>query len=99
MSGVVAPKFDDDETTVAQLKQRIARTHDFVLAVLAEQIDGSHVKVIEVPMHGRSSLTFSGGASLKHKVLPSFCLHLTTTCPLLPHNGAPLAKIDDLGRD
>ena len=98
LSGTVAPKFEDNEATIAELKQRIAKTIDFVQSVPADQINGSDAKVIEVPMRG-TALTFSGETYLKHWVLPNFYFHLTTAYALLRHNGVPLGKPDYLGRD
>ena len=99
LSGTVAPKFEDNEATIAELKQRITKTLDFVLSVSADQINGSDAKVIEVPLRGGSALTFSGEAYLKHWALPNFYFHLTTAYALLRHNGVPLGKLDYLGRD
>jgi hypothetical protein len=99
LSGVAAPKFEDNEATIAELKERIAKTLDFVQSVPADRINGSDAKVIEVPMRGKSALTFSGETYLKHWVLPNFYFHLTTAYALLRHNGVPLGKIDYLGRD
>ena len=65
----------------------------------AGQINGSDAKVIEVPMRGKSALTFSGETYLKHWALPNFYFHLTTAYALLRHNGVPLGKPDFLGRD
>jgi len=90
LSGVVAPKFDEDETTVADLKPRIAWPLDFALSVPADRIDGSHVKVIEVPMCGRSSSTFPGKTCLKHWVSTNFYFHLTTACGMLRHKRGAL---------
>ena len=99
LSGTAAPKFEDNEATMAELKQRIAKTIDFVQSVPAGQINGSDAKVIEVPMRGKSALTFSGETYLKHWALPNFYFHLTTAYALLRHNGVPLGKPDFLGRD
>lgn len=99
LSGVAAPKFEDNEATIAELKQRIAKTLDFVRSVPADLINGSDAKVIEVPMRGASPLIFAGETYLKHWALPNFYFHLTTAYALLRHNGVPLGKLDFLGRD
>ena len=83
LSGVTAPKFEDNEATIAELKQRIAKTLDFVQSVPADQINGSEAKLIELPMRGRSALTFSGEAYLKHWAMPNFYFHVTTAYALL----------------
>jgi hypothetical protein len=99
LSGVAAPKFEDNEATITELKHRIAKTLDFVRSVPADLINGSDAKVIEVPMRGASPLIFAGETYLKHWALPNFYFHLTTAYALLRHNGVPLGKLDFLGRD
>jgi uncharacterized protein len=98
LSGVAAPKFEDAETTVAELKARIQKTLAFIQSVPASQIDGTEAKEIEVPMRAGPALKFSGEGYLLHFVLPNFYFHLTTAYNLLRHNGVPLGKSDFLGR-
>ena len=99
LSGVEAPKFEDNEASVADLRVRIAKTIDFVKSVPSSQIDGTDGKAIEVPMRGGSPLHFNGEDYLKHFVLPNLYFHLTTTYALLRHNGVALGKADFLGRE
>ncbi len=99
LSGVDAPKFEDNEASLADLRQRIAKTIDFVKSVPQSQIDGTDDKAIEVPMRGGPALHFTGENYLKHFVLPNLYFHLTTTYALLRHNGVPLGKVDFLGRE
>ncbi len=97
LAGVEAPKMEDSETTVDQLKERIAKTLAFVESVPAAQVDGSEDRPIEVPMRGGEPLRMKGEAYLKHFVLPNVFFHLTTTYALLRHNGVALGKADYLG--
>ena len=41
LAGVEIPKHEDTEQTLAELKQRIAKTIDFILSVSPDKIDGS----------------------------------------------------------
>ncbi|MCB2031734.1 MAG: DUF1993 domain-containing protein, partial [Rhodoferax sp.] len=41
MSGETAPKFEDTETTIAELKQRIDKTIEFIKSVPPEKLDGT----------------------------------------------------------
>jgi len=50
MADMEVPRYQDDETTLAQLKQRIARTVDFIRSVPAARIDGTEDKVVEPPV-------------------------------------------------
>lgn len=99
LSGGTAPKFEDTEATLGELRQRIVKTLDFVKSVSAGQIDGSEAKEIEVPIRGATALRFPGETYLKHWVLPNFYFHLTIAYALLRHNGVELGKFDFIGRD
>ena len=46
LSGVEAPKFDDTETTLAELKERIRKTIDYLDSVPRASIDGCEDKDI-----------------------------------------------------
>ena len=97
LAGAESPKFEDSETTLEALRERIRKTADYVQSVPAAQIDGSDDKDISVPRRD-GSITMKGEAYLKHFVLPNFFFHLTTTYALLRHNGVELGKIDFLGQ-
>lgn len=96
LGGVDAPKFDDSETTLAQLRERIDATIAFVKSVPAAQIDGSEDKDITIPRRDGSTI-MKGEAYLKHFVLPNLFFHATTTYALLRHNGVEVGKMDFLG--
>src|SRR5881628_400727 len=50
LAGVEIPKHEDTEQTLAELKQRIAKTIDFIESVGAAKIDGSEDKDIVLQM-------------------------------------------------
>jgi len=96
LAGVEAPKFEDNEATFADLRERIAKTVAFIKSVPADQIDGTEDKDIALPRRD-GTLMIKGEPYLKHFVLPNFYFHLTTTYALLRHNGVDLGKADFLG--
>ncbi len=96
LSGVDAPKFDDTEATFAELRQRIAKTLDYVRSVPAAKIDGTETKDVVVPRRD-GSMTLKGEFYLKHYVLPNVFFHVMTAYALLRHNGVELGKADYLG--
>ena len=96
LSGVEAPKFEDNETNFAELRERIAKTVAFIKSVPADQIDGTEDKDIALPRRD-GTLMIKGEPYLKHFVLPNFYFHMTTTYALLRHNGVELGKMDFLG--
>ena len=96
LAGVEAPKFADDERTLAELKERVRRTVAYVQSVPAAQIDGSEERDITVPRRA-GAMVLKGEAYLKHNALPNFFFHATTAYALLRHNGVDLGKGDYLG--
>jgi hypothetical protein len=96
LAGVEAPKFEDTEATLPQLRERIAKTVAFVTSVPVEKIDGSEDREVTVPRRD-GPLLLKGEVYLKHFVLPNLFFHLTTAYALLRHNGVDLGKADFLG--
>jgi len=96
LAGVDSPKFDDNETTLTELRERINATIAYVKSVPAEQIDGSEEKDVTLPRRD-GPIIMKGEAYLKHFVLPNFFFHLTTAYALLRHNGVEVGKMDYLG--
>lgn len=95
ISGVEAPKFEDNEATFAELKTRIQKTLDYLASVPAGAIDGTEAKQITFPVRDNTR-TMSGQAYLTTWVLPNFFFHVTTAYNILRHNGVDLGKADYL---
>ena len=96
LAGIDAPKFDDTEASLSELKERIRKTVAFIESVPAAQLDGNEDKDVVVPRRD-GSMTLKGEAYLKHFSMPNFYFHATTTYALLRHNGVNLGKGDYLG--
>lgn len=92
LSGVEAPKFDDTETTIEQLRERIAKTIAFIDSVSADKLDGTEDKDVTFPAGPAGNRTMKGEAYLKHWVIPNFFFHVTTAYALLRHSGVELGK-------
>jgi uncharacterized protein len=96
LANVESPKFDDTETSLADLRERVRATAAFVKSVAAAQIDGSEDRDVTIPRRDGSTV-MKGEAYLKHFVLPNFFFHMTTAYALLRHYGVDLGKMDFLG--
>jgi hypothetical protein len=97
LAGLEAPRHEDNETTIAELKARIASTLDYLATVPAARIDGREEAEISFPVgRDRALRTMQGEAYLKHWVLPNLFFHATTAYALLRHNGVDLGKTDFL---
>lgn len=96
LAGVESPRFEDNETSLADLRERIRKTVAFVNSVPASAIDGTEDKDITVPRRD-GNIVLKGEFYLKHYVQPNFYFHVTTAYALLRHNGVELGKGDFLG--
>ena len=96
LAGVESPKFEDNEATLAELRERIAKTVAYVKSIPAAQIDGTETKDVVLPRRD-GTITLKGEFYLKHFVLPNFYFHVMTVYALLRHNGVELGKSDYLG--
>ena len=96
LAGREPPRFEDNEKTFDELRQRIARTLDFIKSVPASELEGSEERAIKVPA-GERTLEFKGLAFLQRWALPNVFFHVTTAYNILRHNGVDLGKRDFLG--
>ncbi len=96
IGGIDAPKFEDTETTLPELKVRIQKTLDFLATVEPSQLDGTEARDVVFPVGRDRTRTMTGEAYLKHWALPNFFFHVTTAYAILRHNGVPLGKTDYL---
>jgi hypothetical protein len=96
ISGVEAPKFEDNEQTFDELKARIRKTLDYLETVPAKALDGTEDKEITFPVGREKTRTMTAQAYLTTWALPNFFFHVTTTYAILRHNGVDLGKADYL---
>lgn len=91
-----APKFADDETTIAQLQERIANTIAYLQTVTPADVDGSEARKVVVNF-GDFKPEFQGDTYLLTFALPNFYFHVTTAYAILRHAGVKIGKLDFLG--
>ena len=96
LAGDEAPKFDDTEASIAELRDRIGRTVAYVQSVSAALVDGTEDKDVVIPRRD-APVTMKGEAYLKHYATPNFYFHVTMAYALLRHNGVEIGKMDYLG--
>jgi hypothetical protein len=97
LAGVEAPRFEDNETTIDQLKDRIARTLAYVKTLDTKQIDGAGDREITFPLGPTNKGHMNGADYLNHFVLPNFYFHVTAAYAILRHCGVDIGKRDFLG--
>ena len=96
LAGVEPPKFDDNESTFAELQERIAKTIAFAKSIKPEQVDGTEAKEIKFSIR-EWNFEFVGDQYLMTWIIPNFYFHVTTAYNILRHNGVEIGKSDFLG--
>ena len=96
LAGVEPPSMPDTETTIGELKARIAATIAYANSVEAAAFDGAEDRevVLKFP---NGEMKFTGADYLTGFALPNFFFHITIAYALLRANGAPIGKMDFLG--
>ena len=96
LAGVEPPKFEDDETTLSQLQDRIAKTIAFIDGIDPAQLDSAASRQIQYNMRD-FNFEFSAQQYLTNWVLPNFYFHVTAAYNLLRMGGLEIGKSDYLG--
>jgi hypothetical protein len=96
LSGGEAPKFDDIETTFAQLQERIAGTIAYLQGVDAAAVDAGTDREVSLKF-GSFGASFTGESYLLTFALPNFYFHLVTAYDILRNQGVKIGKLDYLG--
>ena len=96
LAGLEVPKHEDTETTLEELKARIAKTIAFVATVKPAQVDGSEEKDVHLKL-GKLEVTWKGMQYLCGFALPNFYFHVVTAYDILRHNGVEIGKRDYIG--
>ena len=97
LAGADMPSFANAETTIPELKDRIAKTIDFLKGLKPAQIDGSEDKAIKITFPSGATREFTGKSLLLTNSLPNFYFHCTTAYDILRHCGIELGKRDFMG--
>jgi uncharacterized protein len=96
LAGRELPVFEDVETTLPELKERIARTIAFVNSIGEQDYAGAEQRAITIPTRA-AELKFEGLDYLIAFALPNFYFHVTAVYLILRHNGVELGKKNFLG--
>jgi hypothetical protein len=96
ITGLDAPKYDNTETTLAELVQRIDNTVAWLKTVPASAIDGQEDKEVTFPVGKTATRTMTAQAYLTTWALPNMYFHITTAYNILRHNGVVIGKGDYL---
>jgi uncharacterized protein len=95
LSGTPVPKFEDNEKTIAELRERIAKTIGFIEGIKLEEYSKTNAKSpvkMNQPGKGMHAEEF-----LVQRALPNFYFHVAMTYALLRQGGVDIGKQDYLG--
>ena len=95
LSGQKAPAHPDTETTVAELRSRIAACVAYLKTFTAADFAGAEERRVAPPWMGGKSVR--GDVYIQRISVPNFYFHVTTAYAILRHNGVPLGKQDFIG--
>ena len=97
LAGVDPPPFEDKETTLDELKARVAKTVAYVKSLDGKKIDASGDREITFPLGPTNKGHMKGDDYLNHFMLPNFYFHCTAAYAILRHCGVDVGKQDFLG--
>ena len=95
LTGKDAPKHDDTEKTLPELKARIESTIGYLSKFTAADFKDAETRQITQPRWEGKYLT--GTEYANHHVLPNLYFHITAAYAILRHNGVDIGKKDYLG--
>lgn len=96
LTGQEPPKFEDTESSFADLYARIDKTLAYIGTFKPADLDGQEERDITLSA-GARTLQFKGLPFLLHWATPNLYFHVTTTYAILRHNGVEVGKLDFLG--
>jgi hypothetical protein len=95
LAGVEIPKYEDHETSLAELKARIAKTVAFLKGLDRKSFEGAENREIVLKFPNRE-FHFKGSDYLTGFALPNVYFHITAAYAILRSKGVPLGKSDYL---
>lgn len=96
LAGLDVPSFADTETTLAELKDRVAKTIEFLATIPEAAFEGAEARTVTVKA-GPRELTFPAVQYYHGYAVPNFYFHMATCYNILRENGVDIGKVDFLG--
>ncbi|WP_315781901.1 MULTISPECIES: DUF1993 domain-containing protein [unclassified Bradyrhizobium] len=91
------PSTPDTEMSFAELRQRLAKTIDYLKTFTPAQFDGADSRDVTFPAAGGVSMTLKGQDFVNRVSFPNFYFHAAIAHGILRHNGVEIGKRDFLG--
>ncbi len=90
------PSTPDTEKSFEELRQRLAKTIDYLKTFKPAQFEGADTRDITFPV-GPNTMTLKGQQFLNNFAFANFYFHAATAHGILRHNGVEIGKRDFLG--
>src|SRR5690606_21501659 len=100
LAGQEVPRYEDNETSFADLRARVAKTVAYLQSLPPAAFDGAEERAITLhvgPPGNRRELNFTGIEYLHGFGTPNVYFHYSMVYALLRHNGMELGKPDYVG--
>lgn len=95
LAGIEIPAYEDNETTIEELKARLEKTRVFLETIKPEQIVGHESRAVILPYWDGKRMTAFEYAT--EYLMPNFYFHLTTAYSIMRANGIDIGKDDYIG--
>ncbi len=95
LSGTEIPKHEDNETTIAELINRVKITHEFINSIPQQdysEADQKQIVLGYIPGKYQTAEDFA-----RDFAMPNFYFHTVTAYAILRNLGMPLTKMDFIG--
>ena len=96
LAAIEIPKYEDNETTFAELYARLQKTVSFLQDISIDKFNGAETRPITFKTSSRE-ISFNGQDYVTKWVIPNVLFHVTTAYNILRHNGVEIGKKDFLG--
>ncbi len=95
LTGKAAPPHPDTETTIPELRARIAACRGFLDSLSEADFAGAEDRRVSPPwLHGK---WLTASDYLRETAVPNFYFHVVTAYSILRHNGVDVGKMDFIG--
>ena len=96
LSGQTAPRHEDNETTIGEVRARLRKTIAFVEGVQEDQYTGASARNVRISW-GPPGKLLQAQDYLLQVSIPNVYFHVMAAYAILRHNGVDLGKMDFLG--
>ncbi|MEZ4318315.1 MAG: DUF1993 domain-containing protein [Myxococcota bacterium] len=95
LTGGEAPSHPDTEKTLAELRERVRSTREYLQSLDEAAFEGAEDRKLFLPFLKGGYVT--GEAYVREFAIPNFYFHATTAYALLRHHGVKLGKMTFIG--